>query len=69
MDKEKTSIAVGVSDNLTDKFNACDIVKKLSSLLGGKGGGGRKDFAQAGGKKASISVTYSYVEKIIETII
>ena len=69
LDKEKTSIAVGVSDNLTDKFNACDIVKKLSSLLGGKGGGGRKDFAQAGGKKASISVTYSYVEKIIETII
>jgi len=69
LDKEKTSIAVGVSDNLTDKFNASDIVKKLSSFLGGKGGGGRKDFAQAGGKKASISETNSCVAKIIETII
>ena len=69
LDKEKTSIAVGVSDNLTDKFNASDIVKKLSSFLGGKGGGGRKDFAQAGGKKASVSETNSCVTKIIETII
>ncbi|WP_440680196.1 alanine--tRNA ligase [Candidatus Pelagibacter sp. HIMB1517] len=69
LDKEKTSIAVGVSDNLTDKFNASDIVKKLSSFLGGKGGGGRKDFAQAGGKKSSISKTNSCVAKIIETII
>ena len=68
LDKEKTSIAVGVSNNLIDKFNASELVKKLSFLLGGKGGGGRNDFAQAGGKKASINDAQLAVSKIIESI-
>ena len=68
LDKEKTSIAVGVSNNLIDKFDASDLVKKLSSLLGGKGGGGRKDFAQAGGEKATINDAQFTVSKIIESI-
>jgi len=68
LDKEKTSIAVGVSNNLIDKFNASDLVKKLSSLLGGKGGGGRKDFAQAGGENASINDAQLALSKIIESI-
>jgi alanyl-tRNA synthetase len=68
LNKEKTSIAVGVSNNLIDKFNASDLVKKLSSLLGGKGGGGRKDFAQAGGEKASINDVQSAVSKVLESI-
>ena len=34
---------------LTEKFNAVTLVKIASEILGGKGGGGRKDFAQAGG--------------------
>lgn len=46
---EKLSFAVGVSKNLTDKVKAGDVVKKLAEITGGKGGG-RPDFAQAGGK-------------------
>tara|TARA_B100000886_G_scaffold73403_1_gene47163 strand:+ start:596 stop:3262 length:2667 start_codon:yes stop_codon:yes gene_type:complete len=47
--KNKISIAVGVSDDLTEKYDASEYVKYLSKNLGGSGGGGRKDFAQAGG--------------------
>jgi alanyl-tRNA synthetase len=45
----KVAAVAGVSDSLTSKYNAVDIVKKASEILGGKGGGGRPDFAQAGG--------------------
>ena len=45
----KVQIAVGVSDTLTGKVSAVDLVKILSSKIGGKGGGGRPDFAQGGG--------------------
>ena len=34
---------------MTSKYDAVDLVKTASTILGGKGGGGRKDFAQAGG--------------------
>ena len=50
---EKVGLAVGVSDNLTDKFDAVQFVKVGSEIIGGKGGGGRKDFAQAGGQDQS----------------
>ena len=46
---EKVGISVGVTKDLTEKFNAVELVKIAASILGGKGGGGRKDFAQAGG--------------------
>ena len=45
----KIGLAVGVTDNLTKKYNAVDFAKKGSEIIGGKGGGGRPDFAQAGG--------------------
>lgn len=45
----KASIVVGVTDDLTDKVNAVDLVKIGAQALGGKGGGGRPDMAQAGG--------------------
>lgn len=45
----KLSFTVGVSKILTDKIKAGDIVRKLAEATGGKGGG-RPDFAQAGGK-------------------
>jgi len=45
----KVSIAVGVTKDLTDKCHAGNLVKELASMVGGKGGG-RPDFAQAGGK-------------------
>ena len=37
----------------TEKFDAVELVKIAAFILGGKGGGGRKDFAQAGGQDQS----------------
>ncbi|RPG16600.1 MAG: alanine--tRNA ligase [Pelagibacteraceae bacterium TMED124] len=45
----KVGVAVGLTQDLTKKFDAVELVKIASEVLGGKGGGGRKDFAQAGG--------------------
>ncbi len=45
----KAGISVGVTDDLTDRFSAVDLVRIGSEALGGKGGGGRPDMAQAGG--------------------
>jgi alanyl-tRNA synthetase len=45
----KASIVVGVSSDLTRRFNAVDLVRAASAAVGGKGGGGRPDMAQAGG--------------------
>jgi len=45
----KAGIVVGVTDDLLDKHNAVDLVRAASQALGGKGGGGRPDMAQAGG--------------------
>jgi alanyl-tRNA synthetase len=49
----KGAIVVGVTDDLTPKFNAIELVRAGSSALGGKGGGGRPDMAQAGGPNGS----------------
>ncbi len=46
---EKVGVAVGVTEKLTSKYDAVKFVKTGSEILGGKGGGGRSDFAQAGG--------------------
>jgi len=51
--EEKVGLAVGVTDKLTDKYDAVKFAKLGSEIIGGKGGGGRKDFAQAGGQDAS----------------
>lgn len=48
----KVAIAAGVSNDLTDKISAVNIVKIAAEKLGGKGGGGRLDMAQAGGVDA-----------------
>lgn len=45
----KVGIAVGVTNDLTKKYNAIDLVKFGSKVIGGTDGGGRNDFAQAGG--------------------
>ena len=49
----KIGIAVGVTSSLTKKYNAVELVKLGSSVIGGIGGGGRNDFAQAGGKETT----------------
>ena len=48
-DDGKAGIAVGVSDDLTKTHNAVELVRVGAQALGGKGGGGRPDMAQAGG--------------------
>ena len=45
----KASLYVGVTPDLTSRLNAVDLVRAGSAALGGKGGGGRADLAQAGG--------------------
>jgi alanyl-tRNA synthetase len=45
----KASVVVGVTGDLTTRFSAVDLVRVASVALGGKGGGGRPDMAQAGG--------------------
>ena len=45
----KASVVVGVTPDLTSRFSAVDLVRKASEVLGGKGGGGKPDMAQAGG--------------------
>ena len=44
----KASLVVGVTDDLTGRFSAVDLVRLGAEALGGKGGGGRPDLAQAG---------------------
>jgi alanyl-tRNA synthetase len=51
----KASIVVGVSPDLTGRFSAVDLVRAASVAVGGKGGGGRPDLAQAGGPDAAAA--------------
>ena len=46
---DKVGLAVGITDKLKSKYDAVKFVKNGSEIIGGKGGGGRPDFAQAGG--------------------
>ncbi len=65
-DDGKASIVVGVTDDLTAKYSAVDLVKTGVEILGGKGGGGRPDMAQGGGpdiKAANDAV--SAIEKAL----
>ena len=45
----RAAIAVGVTDDLTSRFSAVNLVRAAAAAVGGQGGGGRPDFAQAGG--------------------
>jgi alanyl-tRNA synthetase len=49
----KAAIAIGVTADLTSRFSAVDLIKAAVEALGGKGGGGRPDMAQAGGTDPS----------------
>ena len=49
----KASVVVAVTEDLTARFSAVDLVRVASAALGGQGGGGRPDMAQAGGPDAS----------------
>ena len=49
----KAGVVVGVTSDLTSRYNAIDLARVASEALGGKGGGGRPDMAQAGGPDGS----------------
>ncbi|HEY4193176.1 MAG TPA: DHHA1 domain-containing protein, partial [Mesorhizobium sp.] len=49
----KASVVVAVTDDLVGRFSAVELVRVASAALGGQGGGGRPDMAQAGGPDAS----------------
>jgi alanyl-tRNA synthetase len=62
----KASLVVAVTDDLTATLSAIDLVRVGSEQLGGKGGGGRADMAQAGGPNAEAgSEALQAIEKIL----
>ena len=62
----KIGIAVGVTDTLIKKYDAVKFVKIGSETVGGKGGGGRPDFAQAGGNALDkIEEAFSKLKSLI----
>ena len=62
----KASIVVGVTKDLTGKYSAVDLVKLASQAVGGQGGGGRPDMAQAGGPNANkLNDAYNAVKEAI----
>ena len=62
-DQQKLSIVLGVSDDIIDFFDASKEIKNISNILGGKGGGGRKDLAQGGGEDVSkLDKCLEYIE-------
>jgi len=63
---EKVGLAVGVTEKLTNKYDAVKFVKLGSEIIGGKGGGGRKDFAQAGGQdKSKIDEALKKIKSLV----
>jgi alanyl-tRNA synthetase len=63
----KASLVVGVTDDLTGRLSAVDLVRAGSQALGGKGGGGRPDMAQAGGPDgAAAEAALAAIESTLE---
>jgi alanyl-tRNA synthetase len=64
--EDKVGVAVGVTDKLTSKYDAVNFVKLGSEIIGGTGGGGRKDFAQAGGQdQTKIEEAFEKLKSLI----
>ncbi|MBL1255852.1 alanine--tRNA ligase [Methylocystis sp. Sn-Cys] len=64
----KAGIVVGVTDDLAQKYSAVEFVRAAAAALGGKGGGGRSDLAQAGGPNArAIDQALACVEEALRT--
>ena len=63
----KAAVAAGVTADLVEKISAVDIVKAAAAELGGKGGGGRHDMAQAGGASAeNADAAVAAVEQLLK---
>ena len=65
----KAGLVVGVTDDLTDRFDAVTLVRAGSEALGGSGGGGRADMAQAGGPNAAgAQQALSAIEALVREV-
>ena len=63
---DKVGLAVGITEKFTEKYDAVKFAKLGSEIIEGKGGGGRKDFAQAGGQnKKKIDQALDKLKKLI----
>ncbi len=64
----KGSLVVGITDDLKDTINAVDLVRLGSEAIGGKGGGGRPDMAQAGGPNGQdLDKAYEVIASALKT--
>ena len=64
--EDKVGLAVGITEKLVDKYDAVQFAKLGSETIGGKGGGGRKDFAQAGGQDhTKIDEAFEKIKSLI----
>ncbi len=54
-EKEKVTAVIGIEKNISDTFDANDLIKQIIPVLGGKGGGGRNTLAQGGGSSPENS--------------
>jgi alanyl-tRNA synthetase len=63
----KVTVAVGLTNDLINEYDASKLAKEIGVILGGKGGGGRKDFAQASGGSDSSKIESSF-EEILKKI-
>lgn len=61
----KTSLIVGVTQDLTGNLSAVDLVRAGAAVLGGNGGGGRPDLAQAGGSEANVFAVVKAIEGLM----
>ncbi|WP_029604224.1 alanine--tRNA ligase [Kozakia baliensis] len=63
----KGSVVIAVTPDLSDRFNAVDLVRAASAAMGGKGGGGRPDMAQAGGPNPNAKAVFDMLRERLST--
>lgn len=61
----KASLVIGVTSELTDRLSAVDLVRLGAEVLGGSGGGGRPDLAQAGGNQTNVADVITAIERFL----
>jgi alanyl-tRNA synthetase len=65
----KAAVAAGVTDDLTARISAVDMVRAAVEPLGGKGGGGRPDLAQGGGRDAGqAEAAIAAAERVLQKV-
>jgi alanyl-tRNA synthetase len=61
----KVSLIVGVTQDTTSRISAVDLVRAGAEALGGSGGGGRPDLAQAGGTSSDVAASVTAIEELL----